>query len=73
MSIAIQILSWELETSGIERRRQLVVVPEDGSSGGIGVETTLGAHTRRSYGKAETINNTRSVLVLKVKTEEQRC
>ena len=62
-----------LEPSGTERRRQLVVVPEDESSGGIRVETTLGAHTRRSYGKAETINNTRSIFVLKEKTEEQRC
>lgn len=61
-----------LEPSGTERRRQLVVVPEDESSGGIGVKTTLGAHTR-SYGKAETINKTRSIFVLKEKTEEQRC
>lgn len=49
------------------------MVPEDGSSGGAGVETTIGAGTMRSYGKAETINNTRSVLILKGKTEEQRC
>lgn len=49
------------------------MVPEDGSSGGAGVETTIGARTMRSCGKAETINNTRNVLILKGKTEEQRC
>lgn len=63
----------EIETKWYKRRRQLVMVPEDGSSGGAGVETTIGAGTMRSYGKAETINNTRSVLILKGKTEEQRC
>lgn len=72
MSRATQILSQKLESSDTEGRRQLVVVPECGSSGGIRVEITFWAHTRRSYGEAEAINNTRNALVKK-KTMEQRC
>ena len=42
MSRATQTLSRKLESSGTEGRRQLVVIPEGGSSGGVRVEIVLG-------------------------------